>query len=542
MINAPEVSNVIPQVGLSLNEWFGRLAQNKNKLKDLKQVCVNQVPYSILQKGFNHIQIHWGEWEPHIRLLRPLAIKSAASLMQILNHKDNDVKLFEVLSIAKKISRHLFKHYFKHCENCEQLRLAADEDSSNGLLRDIHPTTIQRLSNILLNSDWRLFGDGLGFDNLTLLQFENPAKMLDQLSERNCNVTVKRLIYEARKLELNEVVQFLSAIPLEKTPQKVLTNFNYECRTLTRFDLIKIKEIANRLGISINWIDLVQNHFCIKEIETDPTLVFEFVEGYGHVSDILWLTTNTKLTELLVHLSFDQKTDPIVVEFRKQLLDGSILNISPGGVTSAQVDYLSQAAQRLRNLNNLEKNERPLTNNQSMDGIDLTQLEDSIDFIHINTTPTLNDFIQILWQQSPKLDLFEFVKKCISVFSKNEGCRAKDLCDLLKQCYSEIKAYRMYNPKLDDLDHAYLEKQQKETELNHLVQKIHKIGLEKLPVKDKTIPIEEPKTCGICMERPINAVVIPCGHLGYCLECLKLVKTCPSCRTPMQNFIQVFPT
>ncbi len=46
--------------------------------------------------------------------------------------------------------------------------------------------------------------------------------------------------------------------------------------------------------------------------------------------------------------------------------------------------------------------------------------------------------------------------------------------------------------------------------------------------------------CSICFDRKINAVLIPCGHLGFCLECLKDVNKCPSCRTNIFDRIKVY--
>ena len=45
-------------------------------------------------------------------------------------------------------------------------------------------------------------------------------------------------------------------------------------------------------------------------------------------------------------------------------------------------------------------------------------------------------------------------------------------------------------------------------------------------------------TCGICSEEKfVQNVIIPCGHNGYCVECLNKCMTnnpnCPYCRTPM---------
>jgi parallel beta-helix repeat protein len=46
--------------------------------------------------------------------------------------------------------------------------------------------------------------------------------------------------------------------------------------------------------------------------------------------------------------------------------------------------------------------------------------------------------------------------------------------------------------------------------------------------------------CLICMERQPNSVIVPCGHLGFCRECLQTWyesnSTCPTCRTEPSTF------
>jgi hypothetical protein len=53
--------------------------------------------------------------------------------------------------------------------------------------------------------------------------------------------------------------------------------------------------------------------------------------------------------------------------------------------------------------------------------------------------------------------------------------------------------------------------------------------------------------CGICMEDKIVAFVIfPCGHDGYCEDCLlhmmQINSKCPYCRGPIQNYTRLYTT
>jgi cytidine deaminase len=46
--------------------------------------------------------------------------------------------------------------------------------------------------------------------------------------------------------------------------------------------------------------------------------------------------------------------------------------------------------------------------------------------------------------------------------------------------------------------------------------------------------------CTICCANQADAIVTPCGHIGYCRECLerwfKTVKSCPLCRTEPASY------
>lgn len=51
--------------------------------------------------------------------------------------------------------------------------------------------------------------------------------------------------------------------------------------------------------------------------------------------------------------------------------------------------------------------------------------------------------------------------------------------------------------------------------------------------------------CQVCMEiRDISYVITPCGHDGYCYECLTSLKDkghpCPYCRGPIEGFIKLY--
>ena len=79
-----------------------------------------------------------------------------------------------------------------------------------------------------------------------------------------------------------------------------------------------------------------------------------------------------------------------------------------------------------------------------------------------------------------------------------------------------------------DIDHSGL---QSLRELNEQV-----VSLQKR-ISDR---IREEEKCKICMENKINTLLIPCGHLAFCEQCSKKIKTCPFCKGPITSFHKVF--
>ncbi|KAL8870455.1 MAG: hypothetical protein Q9174_003509 [Haloplaca sp. 1 TL-2023] len=65
----------------------------------------------------------------------------------------------------------------------------------------------------------------------------------------------------------------------------------------------------------------------------------------------------------------------------------------------------------------------------------------------------------------------------------------------------------------------------------------HGKGVMKYEVSD-----EEVATCKICYEGEMDAVFFDCGHIVACLECARLVESCPICRKSVRGVCRVFRT
>ena len=48
-------------------------------------------------------------------------------------------------------------------------------------------------------------------------------------------------------------------------------------------------------------------------------------------------------------------------------------------------------------------------------------------------------------------------------------------------------------------------------------------------------------SCFVCLEFESDHVLVPCGHLGLCSQCVTKVKsTCPICKTPIQSTMKIY--
>ena len=48
--------------------------------------------------------------------------------------------------------------------------------------------------------------------------------------------------------------------------------------------------------------------------------------------------------------------------------------------------------------------------------------------------------------------------------------------------------------------------------------------------------------CKICLDKPVQTVLKPCGHSLMCVACAQSVKQCPICRQKIEETIRWFPT
>lgn len=65
-----------------------------------------------------------------------------------------------------------------------------------------------------------------------------------------------------------------------------------------------------------------------------------------------------------------------------------------------------------------------------------------------------------------------------------------------------------------------------------------------LAVPDEEDADEGEDTCKICLVKRVNAVVVPCGHLSFCMKCIsdhrRTNAKCPVCRQNITKIVRVF--
>ncbi len=68
------------------------------------------------------------------------------------------------------------------------------------------------------------------------------------------------------------------------------------------------------------------------------------------------------------------------------------------------------------------------------------------------------------------------------------------------------------------------------------------------PQKEKndgyTMPTNEQfnneNVCSICWDAPRDCLIMPCRHNVSCTKCVKSVKNCPICRSPITDLVIIY--
>ncbi|XP_059390554.1 baculoviral IAP repeat-containing protein 2-like [Carassius carassius] len=64
--------------------------------------------------------------------------------------------------------------------------------------------------------------------------------------------------------------------------------------------------------------------------------------------------------------------------------------------------------------------------------------------------------------------------------------------------------------------------------------------LSDLSMEEQLRRLQEERTCKVCMDKEVNIVFIPCGHLVVCKECAPSLSKCPICRGLVKGAVRTF--
>jgi hypothetical protein len=506
------------------DRWIARVQDYGNDLKKMENMLLNRLPYGVLNKVAETIQHKWPIWEPYAIKLASKDVSSAKEWILHVGSAGSTTKLQVLLDLAERTNHLAITTCLMDCPNLMQQRQKAAQDISKGYMDDIHEDTIKELAQRIGDSptDWRLLADGLGYDNLACQRWTRPIQMLKDWIQKNPNATVCRLHFEATQLQMKSVCRCLDAIPLEGVPLVTLPSHPDEkyFRPVTYFDLVRMFEILGDHKKRIDW-EMIALQSISSIVKQNPTI---------SPIDLIWISCRMYLNHFLNTLDNLEGLKPYIEKFKDEVKDEIFEPKSAAGISYSQIYYLGKSIYQAKiDLINI------FSFFHSGVSVDLLK-EKHLPSLHLGRSLSFTEFLLLYWQfngDEKALDLKTFSIKIIDMLEHTQNQTEKTcpiFIEAFKKGYLEIKPCRSFDPNI-------LCNQIEQENLRDRVEKSQKVAKEIFSKVEKNVRDD---CCGICMNRKFDAVVLPCAHLGYCLECLGTLKECPMCRTPIVNRIKVF--
>jgi hypothetical protein len=423
-ISAP--SNVMP---LSCKgQWQNKIRNTDNKYRN---DAIKDLSYEIMSKFENKIgkEKRWSTWEQCIqREFKVLGIiDKMTPRLFVKTMIDRGFRIQNLLNMAEKmddlsVKKCFYKdvQYLKFVDQ-EGPRILASNDISNGFLKDISDDTLIQIAELIEASpSWREMGDGLGFNLSECIAFSRAYSMLKKWLLKFPNGTLKRIAYEAQKLNLPNVCECLDAIPLRKfSPIEIRDPHasQPELRMTTVFDLEKLDKIYEAHGVHILWDVISHTIFDCDDSSKED----------------IWLSGNVQLQLLnkainihIFHLveCFDQ--------FMEDVRTGGFEPTSPEGVTYNQIAYLAEAIS-----SDVSLSQKSIYNEL------ISKKIGTCDF-RVNNLPVRN-LLCLYWQLNGEMTLSQFVQK-----TRDELLPAAfQAANALLKGYNQINPKRYYSARLD---------------------------------------------------------------------------------------------
>ena len=389
----------------------------------LFNAAIRDLSYESVLKFENKIkkEKRWEKWSQAIQ--KEFKISSVSPRIFVKMMIERGFRMQNLLNFADKlddstVSKCFYKDVqLKYMEQ-EVPRVQADKDVSNGFLSDISDKALKQIADLMeKNEDWRKIGDGLGFNLSQCIEFSSPLEMLMQWSLEFPNGTLKRISYEAKRLKLEDVCDYLDAIPLNKlsTIEIVDPHTKYpELRVTTVFDMEKLEGIYGASGVQIDWKKVSCKLFNQDSSKED-----------------IWLSGNVSLKHLSMALKHCHEDSADCFEqFMEDVCSGYFEPKNSEDVSYNQVAYLAEGINQ-RGFNMHPDFEKWVEKHLSTCSLRAKKLSG-------------RTFLCLYWQLNTGLNLQKLVQKMM-----NEVL-PYDYQVILKKSYDLINPKRYYSTRLNE--------------------------------------------------------------------------------------------
>lgn len=547
------------------DEWNSKLKHYHSKLDVLERISLNRLPYSVLVSLYECINNASSEWIPLLKDPSPKAdlkafiIRISESVFLTMQH---------IRLVAKKINAlPQVDACFTMVPDHANRRQEAHKNKSMGLMKDLSEPTLLEIANQMeqWGEYWKLLADGLGFEITTLSQSAtSPIAVLKSWMQKNTNATVFRLHFEAKLLSMTVLCDYLEAIPVQGTCLvPILPKYDPSTypKQITRYHLERI----NKPGT--NWLSIANYYFPSIMNERART---QEVTTMDHCRDFLWQYRHVDY-ESFSRPQIDQNK---LMTLRGEVADGIFDPTSPGGVTYSQMVYLSKAfvmfdekkgqpaevdvmAAVWKKFGQGSCSPQSWKSPQTVEKLMQTHFSPNC---YSRSVSTFIEFFFLYWQYpaGANLDLTDFCLKILSILREQKG---EEVAEIFEKLYLDIKPIRNYEEEIARLNRARkeeLSQQQMQIQMQRMAASASAAALPHLvkptePEAAKEMIAEEgcalgapggakvrmnKDGCRTCFDRNIEVLIVPCGHLGYCLQCIQGLANCPCCDKPIERTVK----
>lgn len=362
----------------------------------LFNAAIKDLSYEVMLKFEHKIakEKRWEKWKQCIQ--KELKVVDPTPRIFVKSMIEQGFRIRNLLSMADKIDDTAVEKCFykdspsKYMEQ-EVPRIKADKDTSNGFLIDISDKTLKGIADLVeTNPHWRKMGDGLGFSLSDCIGFTGPFEMLKQWSIKFPNGTLRRISYEAARLNLQNVCRYLNAIPLHKHSTVEIRDphaSHPQLRMTTIFDMDRLEGIYKTNSVQIDWKVISGILFNDSSAEKDD----------------IWLSGNVQLKHLNEAMNrYYEDHAECFDEFMDDIRTGYFEPRTVEDVSYNQVAYLAEG------INIREFNRHP--NFEELVKKYLRTCSFRVTKISVRT------FLNLYWQLNRELNLSTLVQKMINEF------------------------------------------------------------------------------------------------------------------------------